>query len=65
MPLGLAENRMLGEQKMEPITVNGGKGAIQLGADGVVYLAWKPGIVLEGDDVHAAMATLREITDGS
>ncbi|MEV7134372.1 STAS/SEC14 domain-containing protein [Arthrobacter sp. NPDC093128] len=50
---------------MEPITVNGGKGTIELGTDGIIHLAWKPGIVLEGDDVHAAMATLREITDGS
>ena len=50
---------------MEPITISGGKGTLELGADGIIHLAWKPGIVLEGDDVHAAMATLREITDGS
>ncbi|MCU1515735.1 MAG: hypothetical protein JWQ75_456 [Pseudarthrobacter sp.] len=50
---------------MEPITVDGGKGTIRLGADGIIYLVWKPGIVLDGVDVHAAMATLSEITGGS
>jgi hypothetical protein len=56
---------MLGEQAMEPITVDGGKGTLELGAGGIVHLVWKPGIVLDGDDVHAAMATLHEITGGS
>ncbi|MEJ1178979.1 hypothetical protein V9L18_07245 [Pseudarthrobacter sp. CCNWLW217] len=50
---------------MEPITVDGGKGTIKLGADGIIHLVWKPGIVLDGVDVQAAMARLTEITDGS
>ncbi|MFB8372009.1 STAS/SEC14 domain-containing protein [Pseudarthrobacter sp. NPDC055928] len=50
---------------MEPITVDGGKGTIKLGADGIIHLVWKPGIILDGVDVHAAMARLTEITDGS
>jgi hypothetical protein len=50
---------------MEPITVDGGKGTIELGVNGIIHLKWKPGIVLDGDDVHAAIATLNEITDGS
>ncbi|HJV98940.1 MAG TPA: STAS/SEC14 domain-containing protein [Arthrobacter sp.] len=50
---------------MEPIAVDGGKGTVELGADGILHLVWKPGIVLEGDDVHAAMARVNEISDGS
>ena len=50
---------------MEPITVDGGKGTIELGADGIILLVWKPGIVLDGDDVRAAMAQLNAITNGS
>ena len=49
---------------MEPITVDGGKGTIKLGADGIIHLVWKPGIILDGVDVHAAMARLTEIADG-
>ena len=50
---------------MEPITVDGGKGTVELGADEIIYLVWKPGIVLDGNDVHAAIATLHEIAGGS
>ncbi|MDR7158459.1 STAS/SEC14 domain-containing protein [Arthrobacter sp. BE255] len=50
---------------MEPINVDGGKGTIKLGADEIIYLVWKPGIVLDGDDVHGAMATLNELAAGS
>jgi hypothetical protein len=50
---------------MKPIAVDGGKGTVELGADGIIHLVWKPGIVLDGDDVHAAMARVNEVTDGS
>ncbi|SLK00271.1 DUF7793 family protein [Arthrobacter sp. P2b] len=50
---------------MEPIVIEGGKGTIELGADGIIHLSWRPGIVLDSDDVHAGMATLNEICDGS
>ncbi|TQJ68728.1 hypothetical protein FBY31_2841 [Arthrobacter sp. SLBN-100] len=50
---------------MEPIAVDGGKGTVELGADGIIHLVWQPGIVLEGDDVHAAMARVDEISEGS
>jgi hypothetical protein len=50
---------------MEPIVIEGGKGTIELGADGIIHLSWRPGIVLESDDVHAGMATLNEICGGS
>ncbi|MGX1163114.1 hypothetical protein RKD54_004023 [Pseudarthrobacter sp. SLBN-100] len=55
----------MGEQKVEPIAVDGGKGTVELGADGIIHLVWQPGIVLEGDDVHAAMARVDEISEGS
>jgi hypothetical protein len=50
---------------MEPIVIEGGKGTIELGADGIIHLSWRPGIILDSDDVHAGMATLNEICDGS
>ncbi|MDF2051416.1 STAS/SEC14 domain-containing protein [Arthrobacter sp. Cr_A7] len=50
---------------MEPIVIEGGKGTIELGADGIIHLSWRPGIILDSDDVHAGMATLNEICGGS
>lgn len=45
---------------METVAV-GGKGTVGFGAEGIIHLAWNPGIVLEADDVHVAMATVNEI----
>jgi hypothetical protein len=56
---------MLGEQKMKPITVDGGKGTVELGAEGVLHLVWKQGTVLQADDVHAAIAKINELADGA
>ncbi len=39
----------------------GGKGTIELGAEGIIQLVWKPGIVLEAEDVYAAMARVNEV----
>ncbi|WP_307612707.1 STAS/SEC14 domain-containing protein [Pseudarthrobacter sp. W1I19] len=50
---------------MEPIAVDGGKGTVKLSADGIIHLVWQPGIVLESDDVHAAMDRVNEISGGS
>jgi hypothetical protein len=50
---------------MKPITVDGGKGTVELSAEGVLHLVWKPGTVLEADDVHAAIATVNELADGA
>jgi hypothetical protein len=50
---------------MEPITVDGGKGTVELGADGVLHLVWNPGTVLVAADVHAAMAKVNEVADGA
>lgn len=46
---------------MEPVAVGGGKGTVELGADGVIHLAWNPGIVLEAADAHTAMAAVNEV----
>ncbi|MDR6989139.1 hypothetical protein J2Y66_003654 [Paenarthrobacter nitroguajacolicus] len=46
---------------MKPITVEGGKGTVELKAEGVLHLVWKPGTVLAADDVHAAIATINEV----
>jgi hypothetical protein len=56
---------MLGEQEMKPITVEGGKGTVELDAEGVLHLLWKPGTVLEAADVHAAIAKVNELADGT
>ena len=50
---------------MKPITVDGGKGTVELDAGGILHLVWKPGTVLEADDVHAAMAKLNELAGGA
>ena len=50
---------------MKPITVDGGKGTVELDAEGVLQLVWKPATVLVADDVHAAMAKVNELADGA
>ncbi|WP_309107525.1 STAS/SEC14 domain-containing protein [Arthrobacter sp.] len=50
---------------MNLITVDGGKGTVELDSDGVLLLVWKPETVLTADDVHAAMASVNEIADGA
>lgn len=50
---------------MKPITVDVGKGTVELEAGGFLHLAWKPGTNLGVDDVHAAIATVNEVADGA
>jgi hypothetical protein len=50
---------------MKPITVDGGKGTVELDAEGILHLVWKPGTVLVADDVHAAMAKVNEVAHGA
>jgi hypothetical protein len=50
---------------MKKITVDGGKGTVELGADGIIYLVWNRGIVLDVYDAHAAMAKVNEVADGA
>ena len=50
---------------MKPITVEGGKGTVELDAGGVLHLVWKPGTVLEADDVRAAIARVNELAEGA
>ncbi|MDJ0459660.1 STAS/SEC14 domain-containing protein [Arthrobacter sp. NQ7] len=45
--------------------VEGGKGAVELQADGVIHLTWKPNVSIEAQDAHAAMAAVNEIAEGS
>lgn len=49
---------------METVAV-GQKGTIGLGPEGIIQLAWNPGIVLEADDVHVAMAMVNDIAGDS
>ncbi|MFK0039364.1 STAS/SEC14 domain-containing protein [Paenarthrobacter sp. NPDC090517] len=50
---------------MKPITVDGGKGTVELDAEGVFRLVWNPGTVLVADDVRAAMTMINEVADGA
>jgi hypothetical protein len=50
---------------MKPIIVGGSKGTLELDAEGVLHLVWKPGTILAADDVHAAMAKVNEVADGA
>lgn len=50
---------------MTPITVDGGKGTIELDGQGILQLVWKPGTVLEATDVHAAIQQINVVADGA
>jgi hypothetical protein len=64
-PQLVLDRRFWGRNIMEPITVDGGKGTVEIGDEGVLYLVWKPGTVLEAGDVYAAMAKVNELADGA
>ncbi|VXC65637.1 SpoIIAA-like [Arthrobacter sp. 9V] len=49
---------------MKPITVDGGKGTVDISAEGVLLLVWNPETVLAADDVHAAISKINEVADG-
>ncbi|MBD1594356.1 STAS/SEC14 domain-containing protein, partial [Arthrobacter sp. S1_S22] len=46
---------------MEPLTVDGGKGTVELRSDGVIHLIWEPKVRIEIEDAQAAMAAVNEI----
>ncbi|BCW76991.1 STAS/SEC14 domain-containing protein [Arthrobacter sp. FX8] len=51
---------------MEPVTVDGGKGTVELRTDGIIHLIWEPRVRIELQDAQAAMATVNRIAgDGS
>ncbi|MFF1881144.1 STAS/SEC14 domain-containing protein [Pseudarthrobacter sp. NPDC058196] len=51
---------------MEPVLVDGGKGTLELGSDGVLHLIWEPKVRIEIHDAQAAMAAVNDIAgDGS
>jgi hypothetical protein len=46
---------------MEPVTVDGGKGTVELRSDGLIHLIWEPKVRIEQEDAKAAMAAVNEI----
>ncbi|MET1089681.1 MAG: STAS/SEC14 domain-containing protein [Arthrobacter sp.] len=46
---------------MEPVTVGGGKGTVELRSDGVIHLIWERKVRIEQRDAQAAMAAVNEI----
>lgn len=51
---------------MEPVTVDGGKGTVELRSDGIIHLIWEPRVRIELQDAQAAMATVNRIAgDGN
>jgi hypothetical protein len=46
--------------------VDGGKGTVELSADGVIHLMWEPKVRIEVEDAQAAMAAVNRIAgDGN
>ncbi|MGX9898820.1 DUF7793 family protein [Arthrobacter sp. SA17] len=56
---------LLGRNGVEPIVIDGGKGTVALGSDGVIHLVWKPKVSIDRRDSEAAMAMVNEISGGS
>ncbi|MET3172818.1 UNVERIFIED_ORG: hypothetical protein ABIB52_000646 [Arthrobacter sp. UYCu721] len=50
---------------MEPIAVEGGKGTVELRAGKVIHLAWMNNVRIEAANVHAAMAAVNKVGNGS
>lgn len=50
---------------MEPLTVEGGKGTVELKADGIIHLIWNDSVNIEAVDAHAAMAAVNVAGSGS
>jgi len=50
---------------VDPITVEGGKGTVELGADGVIHLVWKNKVTIEASDAQAAMRAVNDVGRGS
>ncbi|MDP9985558.1 hypothetical protein J2S98_000702 [Arthrobacter oryzae] len=46
---------------MEPVMVDGGKGTVELRADGIIHLIWEPSVRIEVEDATAAMAAVNRI----
>ena len=57
----MGESAQGGEQGMEPVVVDGGKGTVELRSDGVIHLIWEPKVRIEQQDAKAAMAAVNEI----
>jgi hypothetical protein len=56
---------LTGGDGVEPIVIDGGKGTVVLGSDGVIHLVWKSNVSIDRRDSEAAMATVNEISGGS
>ncbi len=50
---------------MDPLKVEGGKGTVELGADGVIRLVWKHKVTIEELDAQAAMRAVDDVGRGS
>ncbi|MET4097233.1 STAS/SEC14 domain-containing protein [Arthrobacter sp. UYCu712] len=50
---------------MEPMAVEGGKGTVELKADGIIHLVWNDRVNIDAVDAHAAMAAVNEAGKGS
>lgn len=50
---------------MEPITVKGGKGTVDLEADRYIHLVWNRSVRIEEVDAQEAMAAVNVVADGS
>lgn len=50
---------------MERIEVDGGKGTVVLGENGIIHLVWNSKVKIEAVDATAAMAAVNALADGN
>lgn len=55
---------MTEDQGTDPLRFPGGKGTVQLGADGIIHLVWDSHVRIEAQDAQAAMATVNTVAGG-
>lgn len=55
----------MGDREIQdPVEVDGGKGTVQLRADGIIHLIWNPSVHIEAHDARAAMAAVNKVASG-
>lgn len=63
-PRNAGKEPEIGKARLEPITIEGGKGTVELRPDGVIHLIWKPRVSIDVAGSRAAMATVTKVCLG-
>lgn len=54
-----------GRRLADPVIIPGGKGTVELRADGIIHVIWKPRGIIEAEDALAALAAVNEVCGDS